>query len=134
MLITPYEPYLRERWRAGEQNSRQLWREIQAQGFGGGSETVRRLTVHWYTEHGRYGPPPKRPASKPASRPFAPPLATRPPSPRQARWLLLLPDDDLKPEQRQYLQHLGYHCPEIRAAQQLIVPSSSWRGTERRSH
>jgi transposase len=33
MLITPYEPYLRERWQAGEQNSRQLWRGIQAQGF-----------------------------------------------------------------------------------------------------
>jgi transposase len=28
MLITPYEPYLRERWQAGQQNSRQLWREI----------------------------------------------------------------------------------------------------------
>lgn len=121
MLITPYEPYLRERWQAGEQNSRQLWREMQAQGFRGGSETVGRLTVHWHSEHGRSGPPPKRPASKPASRPFAPPLATRPLSPRQGRWLLLTPDDDLKPEQRQYLQHLGQHCPEIRAAQQLIL-------------
>jgi hypothetical protein len=55
MLITPYESYLRERWQAREQNSRQLWREIQAQGFRGGSETVRRLTVHRHTEHGRSG-------------------------------------------------------------------------------
>jgi transposase len=120
MLITPYEPYLRERWQAGEQNSRQLWREIKAQGFHGGCETVRRLTVRWRTECGRSRPPPKHPASKPASRLPAPPV-TRPLSSRQARWLLLTPDDDLKPDQRQYLKHLGQHCPEIRAAQQLVL-------------
>ncbi|MBX0330726.1 transposase [Oscillochloris sp. ZM17-4] len=39
MSITPYEPYLRERWQAGEQNSRQLWRELRAKGFTGGCAT-----------------------------------------------------------------------------------------------
>ncbi|MBP1464083.1 hypothetical protein EYB53_000010 [Candidatus Chloroploca sp. M-50] len=36
MLVTAYEPYLRERWQAGGQNRRQRWREVQAQGFAGG--------------------------------------------------------------------------------------------------
>ena len=121
MLITPYEPYLRERWQAGEQNSRQLWREIQAQGFRGGCETVRRLTVRWRTERGRSGPRPRHQASKPTPDcvPAAP--ATRPLSPRQARWLLLKPEAELKPEQRLYLEQLGRSCPEVLAAQQLVL-------------
>jgi transposase len=121
MLITPYEPYLRERWQAGEQHSRQLWRELQAQGFTGGSETVRRLTVRWRTERGRSGPPPKRLAAKPATRLALPPAATRPLSPRQARWLLLKPEADLNPDQRHYLAHVGRMCPEVVVAQQLIL-------------
>jgi DNA-binding NarL/FixJ family response regulator len=107
MLITPHEPYLRERWHAGEQHSRQLWREVRAQGFTGGCETVRRLTVRWHTEHGRSGPPPKRQARTPSPRPAPPPPVTRPLSPRQARWLLLKPEAELKPDQRRYLKHLG---------------------------
>jgi transposase len=121
MLITPYEPYLRERWQAGEQNSRQLWREIQAQGFRGGCETVRRLTVRWRTERGRSGPRSKRQVGKPTPRCALPAPATRPLSPRQARWLLLKPEAELKPEQRLYLEHLGRSCPEVLVAQQLVL-------------
>jgi len=121
MLISPYEPYLRERWHAGEQNSRQLWREIQAQGFSGDSETVRRLTVRWRTERGRSGPPPKRQASQPTPRRAPPAPATRPLSPRQARWLLLKPEAELKPEQRLYLEQLGIASPEVLTAQQLVM-------------
>src|SRR5262249_37131719 len=113
MLITPYEPYLRERWQAGEQNSRQLWREIQAQGFSGGSETVRRLTVRWLRQRGRSGPPPKRQAGKLPPHCALPAAATRPLSPRQARWLLLKPEAELEPEQRLYLEHLGRSRPEV---------------------
>jgi transposase len=121
MLVTPYEPYLRERWQAGEHNSRQLWREIQAQGFKGGCETVRRLTVHWHTERGRSGPPPKHQATKPTSRRAPPAPATRPLSPRQARWLFLKSEAELKPEQRLYLEHLGRNNPDVHTAQQLVV-------------
>jgi len=121
MLITPYEPYLRERWQAGEQNSRQLWREIQAQGFRGGKETVRRLTVRWCTERGRSGPASKRQAGKPTFHGALPAPATRPLSPRQARWLLLKPEAELKPEQGLYLKHLGRSCPEVLVAKQFVV-------------
>ena len=47
--------------------------------------------------------------------------ATRPLSPRQARWLLLKPEAELKPEQRLYLEHLGTASPEVLAAQQLVL-------------
>lgn len=119
MLMTAYEPYLRERWQAGEQNSRQLWREIPAQGFKGGCETVRRLTVHWHTERGRSGPP-KHHVSKPPSHRAPPTRSTRPLSPRQARWLFLKPEAELKPEQRRYLEHLGRNNPDVLTAQQLV--------------
>jgi transposase len=118
-LVTAYEPYLRERWQAGCQNSRQLWREVQVRGFTGGHETVRRLVVGWRLERGRPGPPGRHRAAAPAPPPPAP--ATRPWSPRQARWLLIKPTDELKPEQQAYLTHLGQHCPEVRVAQHLIV-------------
>ena len=120
MRISPYEPYLRERWQAGGQHSRQLWRELQAKGFTGGRETVRRLTVQWHTGRGHSGSPTRHLDTSP-SRPALPPPATRPLSPRQARWLLVKPEAELKPEQRQYLEHLGRHCPEVVAAQQLVL-------------
>lgn len=120
MSITAYEPYLRERWQAGEQNSRQLWRELRGKGFTGGCETVRRLTVQWRTERGRSGPT-KRHPGKPKSRPAPPRRVARPLSARQARWLLLKPEPELKPEQRQYLEHLGRYCPEVVGAQQLVL-------------
>lgn len=121
MLIAAYEPYLRERWQAGEENSQQLWREIQAQGFKGGSETVRRLTVRWHTERGRSGPPLKRQACKLLARRAPPAPATRPMSPRQARWLLLKLEAELKPEQRLYFEHFGRSNPEVLTAQELVL-------------
>lgn len=121
MMITPYEPYLRERWEAGCQNGRELWREIQAIGFRGGHETVRRLLVQWRTERGRGGPPRKHPSATPIVRRPPPQRATRPWSPRQARWLLLKVEDELKPEQQAYIQQLGQLCPDVMIAQRLIV-------------
>lgn len=121
MLITPYEPYLRDRWQAGCQNARQLWRDVQAQGFSGGHETVRRLVVQWHMERGRPGPPP-RPSMAPAARRAAPPPpATRPWSPRQARWFLVKPEAALRPDQRTYLEQFVQRCPEVRDAQRLTV-------------
>lgn len=113
-LVTADEPYLRERWQAGCQNVRELWRELQAQGFTGGHETVRRLVVQWRTAPGRPGLPPRSPVAAP---PAPPP--TRPWSPRQARWLLVKPDDTLRPDQLTYLRHLGAQAPPILVGQRL---------------
>ena len=121
MLVTPYELYLRERWQAGCQNARQLWREVQAQGFTGGHETVRRLLVQWHTDRRPPGPS-RRTACAVAGRRSAPRRPpTRPWSPRQARWLLIKPDDKVRPEQQRYLEQFLQRCPQVRAAQRLAV-------------
>jgi transposase len=120
MMITPYEPYLREQWAAGCHNARQLWRELQAQGFRGGHATVERFLVQWRTEPG-FGGPPRRQPSPPPARQAPPPPTTRPLSPRQARWLLLKEESKLKPEQQAYLQHFGQDCPEVLIVQSLRI-------------
>jgi transposase len=102
MLVTPYEPYLRQRWQAGCQNSRQLWREVREQGFAGGQETVRRLVVQWHAEQGRPGPPRRHGRVAPLTPPPPPAPVTRPWSPRQARWLLIKGEESLQAEQQAY--------------------------------
>jgi transposase len=42
-VLTPYIPYLIERWRQGNVSGQQLWREIKAQGYRHSSSTVRRF-------------------------------------------------------------------------------------------
>jgi transposase len=116
-LLGPSEPYLRERWQAGCQNARQLWREVREQGFGGGAETVRRCVLAWRTEPARPGPPRRRARPQPQAPP--PPPATRPRSPRQARWLLVKPTDELDADERTYLEQLVHECPDVLAAQRL---------------
>jgi len=71
-MVAPYEPYLRERWQAGCQNARQLWREVRAQGLVGGKESMRRLVVTW--PHSACPPRAAAPSrsSGPAGRPTAP--------------------------------------------------------------
>jgi transposase len=116
--LTPYEPYLRERWAAGCQNARALWEEIQALGFRGALVTVRRCVGGWRVSPGRRGPTPRqgRPVDGKATPP--PPKPTRVLSPRQARWLLLRPVDDLRPEERTY-RHELLQEDEIQRGQNL---------------
>jgi transposase len=44
-VLTPSMPYLLRRWREGCTDSRQLWREIQAQGYGHSARTVSRFVT-----------------------------------------------------------------------------------------
>jgi transposase len=44
-ILTPYEGYLRERWRQGERNGMALWREIVALGYPGKRGNVARLVA-----------------------------------------------------------------------------------------
>ncbi len=117
-MVAPYEPYLRERWQAGCQNARQLWREVRAQGFVGGKESVRRLVVTWRTTPARPGPPRRHAPAVPQT---VPPSPTRPRSPRQARWLLLRADDQLPPDLQAYRAALLAAEPAIVQAQVLTA-------------
>lgn len=118
-LVVAYEPLLRERWQAGCQNARQLWRELRTQGFTGGAETVRRFVLTWRTTPARPGPP--RRHAPPAPRPAPPPAPTRPLSSRQARWLLVRPEAGLRPELRAYRAAVLEAEPAIARAQGLTI-------------
>jgi transposase len=45
-VLTPYMPYLFERWHQGNVSGQQLWREIKAQGYRHSSSTVRRFIAN----------------------------------------------------------------------------------------
>ena len=115
--ISPYEPYLWERWTQGCQNAQVLWQEIQAQGFRGSSVHLRRALRGWRTGPGRAGrhvhlagPPPS--SSQPALRPF---------SPRQATWLLLRAATSLQPDELLFLEQLKSVWPEVQLLQRLAL-------------
>jgi len=116
-ILDPYEPFLRERWAAGCHNSLQLWREAKARGFTGAASLLRRFVARWRPEPGRRGPPARR--TSPEGATLTPPAPTPTLSPRQARWLLLRPEADLRPDERLYRERVLQADPEIRTARAL---------------
>lgn len=52
-MLTPWLPYLEERWQAGYTNATQLWREMEAQGFKGS----RGLVARWAARERKLLPP-----------------------------------------------------------------------------
>jgi transposase len=107
-IVSPYAPYLQQRWEEGCHNARMLYEELRAQGYAGCAERVRQFVVHWRADPGRPGPTPRhRPPSTPAL------------SPRQATWLLLRPAEQVADEQRASLQALLAVCPEVGQVQAL---------------
>lgn len=117
--LTSYEPYLRARWTAGCHNARVLWEEVRAQGFPGAAVTVGRLVSTWRLTPGRPGPTPR--GTGPAAVAPTPPVPrpTRVLSPRQARWLLLRPVADLRPDDHLHRDCLLQQSDQIRAARVL---------------
>lgn len=117
-ILAPYEASLRERWTAGCHNAQTLWQEIRRQGFTGGAAIVRRHVAAWRTGPARRG---RSAQQAPADGTACPPAPqpTRVLSPRQARWLLLRPEEDLDPEEQAYRVHLLDADAEIRGAHQL---------------
>ena len=86
-----FAPYLRARWEAGEHNSAVLLAELRAQGFTGSPSTLRQYLMAWRTG-------PRRPGRQPtdaSSRSAGTSSRRRTFSPRQTRWILLQPLDEL---------------------------------------
>ena len=52
-LLDPYEGYVRRRWHEGCRNAKQLWREIQAQGYACSAHTVERFVGQLRANHGQ---------------------------------------------------------------------------------
>jgi transposase len=100
--VIPYLTYLQQRWEAGCGNAKQLWREIEAQGYSGSYMSVWRALNK----------------SHPAGRQRQPRLPPAPPalSPRQALWLLVKPPEQLTADQIIQREALCDCCAEAAIA------------------
>lgn len=105
----PYRAYLQHRWAEGETNRRQLWNELQAQGFTGSYISVWKLTRTWVP------PPTPQVASPPPEIPARPAARTV----RQVAWLLQEPSPQ-KSRDLAYREALYQACPDLALAAQLV--------------
>jgi len=108
--LDPYAAYLEERWNVGETNGRQLWREIQAQGFSGSLALVAR----WARRQRMLAPPPPVPVVRRIGRPPVQRAAPRRAAPlpaRQVVWWLLRSPDMLKPSISALLEEMEQATP-----------------------
>ena len=112
--LTPYEPYVRERWAAGCRNAHTLWEEVRARGFTGAPSLIRRAVADWRTEPARHG----RVAQMDVPRGVLALPPTRVWSPRHARWLLTKAVADLEPEDEAYCASLLHAAPDLALAQE----------------
>jgi transposase len=108
--------YLQDRWAQGCRDAKALWQELRARGFRGSLRMVQRAVAGWRETPGRRG----RHASLPAPEPRAALPRPRPLSPRQARWLLLRPVEDLTGEEGTMRSRLLAASPEIQTALSLV--------------
>jgi hypothetical protein len=102
--LEPYQAYLLEH-ADGQRTVRQLWRDIQAQGFTGGLAIVATFLAK---AHSPDGVPAVDTPVSPVPSPSSPKL-----TPRRATWLLLAPSDELTPDQRQQTERLIHLHPDI---------------------
>jgi transposase len=117
--LDPYAAYLVERWAAGETNGRQLWQELQSQGFTGSLMTVMR----WAARQQLLSPPDpssrrgrNQPARQAQLEQAIAPLRTR----RVAWWLLRRPDT-LSAERQALLARMEHANPAFSELYRLTV-------------
>jgi transposase len=109
-----YASYLRARWEEGEHNSATLLAEIRSQGYMGAASTVRQYVRGWRTGPRHLG---RRRGAEDAA--GTPPPRRRHFSPRQTRWILLRPVEDLDADERAYRRVLCQESATIAAVQTL---------------
>lgn len=123
----PFADSLQQRWAAGERNSAVLLSELRAQGFTGSASTLCNYLMPWRP------PDPCHPGCRRSGRrrTDADTGSTggtslyRPFSPRQTRWVLVRPLEELDPAQRAYRDILSQQYPPIATAQALV--EDFWR-------
>jgi transposase len=107
--LTPFEPYLRERWDAGEQNGRRLFAEIRARGYRGSRSNLYTFLALWRPGPRRPGPYPRQERVTPAPPP--PPRLT----PRAVGWLLVRTERDDTPQAATFVGEIFRHSPTLAA-------------------
>ena len=117
--LLPFVAYIERRWAEGCTDGAQLWREIQAQGYGGS----RRMIAQWACQH-RQEPAPttphkhRRSVSEGRTAPGDP--TPRRASSRRLVWLLLLDPALLTAAELAALGQLRERCPAAAAAYPLV--------------
>ena len=111
--LTPYLPYLRKQWEAGEHNAAKLHRDIRAQGFRGSETTTRAYLSELRDQNEpRTGPRRRLPALPPGKSHWQPGA----PSSRRATWLILSRQEKLSEEQRRERDRVLEAHPEVTIA------------------
>jgi len=111
-ILDPYVPYIHRRWAEGCDNAIQLWREIEALGYGGKVAMVRRYARRLRAR--LMGSTPEQRASSLANA-----KTFKAPSARRATWWLLGPTEDLDKEQRAFVELLCHLCPQTDLVRKL---------------
>jgi transposase len=106
-LLSTFEPYLRARWNAGEQNGQQLLRELRERGYRGSQSTLYGLLGRWRSGPRHSGPYARQ--TTPAA-PLPPPLQI---SPRAVSWLLLHAAEARTPPATAYVNELLRSDPVV---------------------
>jgi len=108
--LDPYVAHLEARWRDGCHNGRQLWRELQVQGFTGAVNAVAR----WVARRRRDGPPLQAAEIHHAA-------AWPAPSSRRCARLLTTPVEKRDAAERLFLLHLAETAPDLVRAGELAT-------------
>jgi transposase len=115
--LTPFVPYLRERWEQGCHNARQLLQEIHAQGYAGHYSRFAECVSSWRPRLPGEGSPSAKGTSAPRH------IKHDIPCPSAVRWWiqghLSRSDLDKQVWQRSFLNALYERCPELAQAARL---------------
>jgi len=110
-LLDPFVDYLEKRLREGCWNAVQLWREVRARGYRGGTKMVSR----YVTARRIKSPPPSSAEMKPEIR-----LPLPVPSVEQVSWWMVLAPGKLKPDEKKFLESLSQVSGQAQEISQLI--------------
>lgn len=105
--VREYEEYIQKRWREGERNGKQLWREIRDQGFTGSYQSVYRVINKYPRDLEEAALPP--------------PLKIRAWTANRVSLLLCKDINKLEEEEQKYLKAFIKHCPKVSEVNMLAM-------------
>lgn len=112
-ILDCFLPYLHHRWSEGCRNAQQLWREIKEQGYPGTHRMITRYIARLRSSGAEMRLPPAINSAGGKTALF------KTPSTKRVAWWLLQSPEDLKLEQRAFLEQFINLCPEAEKIQEL---------------
>ena|GEM_PF-1058845 len=113
--LSPFEPYLRDRWDAGEQNGRRLLAEIRERGYRGSGSNLYTLLALWRPGRRRPGPYPRQERVTPAPPP-PPRLA-----PRVVGGLLVREESDYTSQEATFVDAVLRRSPTLATMRSAVL-------------